>query len=72
MTNLDDKAIRVYLRARTISEPVKETLQEVVRRKAQLAELAARREWLTGTMPCCLFLPTRESFCDHPPVFVPG
>ena len=50
VTNLNDNAIRIYLRARSISDSVKEALQEVVRRKAQLAELAARRGRLTGTI----------------------
>jgi hypothetical protein len=40
----NDDQIRIYLAANTISEPVKQALREVVRRKTELAELNQRKQ----------------------------
>jgi hypothetical protein len=42
----NDDTIRIYLAADTISEPVKQALREVVRRKNDLAELNRRKQQL--------------------------
>jgi hypothetical protein len=39
-----DETIRLYLSAQTVSESVKKALREVVRRKAEIAELARQKE----------------------------
>jgi len=42
--NLNDESVRIYLSAKVVSEPVKEALREVVRRKTEMAELQRRRQ----------------------------
>jgi hypothetical protein len=44
INNLGDDAVRLYLSAKVVSEPVKEALREVVRRKTELAELQRRNQ----------------------------
>jgi hypothetical protein len=44
INNANDDTIRIYLAADTISEPVKQALREVVRRKSDLAELNRRKQ----------------------------
>ncbi len=46
LTSLDDGAIKFYLSAKVVSEKVKDALREIVRRKAELAQLAADRQQL--------------------------
>jgi len=43
---LNDDTIRIYLVANVISEPIKEALREVIRRKGELAELNNRKQQL--------------------------
>jgi hypothetical protein len=43
ISSADDDTIRIYLVADKISEPVKQALREVVRRKSELAELNQRK-----------------------------
>lgn len=43
LINLDEGAIRLYLRAKVVSDKVKAALQEMVQRKHALAQLAAQR-----------------------------
>ena len=44
ISNLNDEAMRLYLSAKVVSEPVKEALREVVRRKSELAGLNRRKQ----------------------------
>jgi hypothetical protein len=44
ISNLNDEAIHFYLSAKVVSESVKDALREVVRRKAELAELQRRKQ----------------------------
>ncbi|HEY3395185.1 MAG TPA: hypothetical protein VGK58_20965 [Lacipirellulaceae bacterium] len=44
ISNLNDDAIHFYLSARVVPEPVKEALREVMRRKAELAELNRQKQ----------------------------
>jgi len=48
LTNLDESTIAVYLRSSAVSPKVKSALEEVIRRKQQLAELVAKRQQLQG------------------------
>jgi hypothetical protein len=44
MTNINDQNILLYLNEQVVSEAVKNALREVVRRKAELADLVRRKE----------------------------
>jgi hypothetical protein len=44
VSNLNDEAIAFYLSAKVVPEPVKEALREVMRRKAELAELNRQKQ----------------------------
>jgi hypothetical protein len=44
VSNLNDEAIHFYLSAKVVPEPVKEALREVMRRKAELAELNRQKQ----------------------------
>lgn len=44
INSVNDDTIRIYLAADTISEPVKQALREVVRRKGELADLNRRKQ----------------------------
>jgi hypothetical protein len=44
VSNLNDDAIHFYLSAKVVPEPVKEALREVMRRKAELAELNRQKQ----------------------------
>ncbi len=46
INNLNDAAIKFYLSAKVVSETVKDALREVVRRKAELAELSRQKQQL--------------------------
>ena len=46
ISSANDETIRIYLVADTISDPVKQALREVVRRKSELAELNRRKQQL--------------------------
>lgn len=46
VNNLDDNTIRVYMQAPVVSQKVKDALAEVIKRKAALAQLAAKRQEL--------------------------
>jgi hypothetical protein len=46
LTNLDEGAIKYYLSAKVVSDKVKDALREIVRRKAELGQLAADRQQL--------------------------
>jgi DNA repair exonuclease SbcCD ATPase subunit len=46
LTNLESQVIVLYLNARVVSDPVKEALREVARRRQQLADLAAQQQRL--------------------------
>jgi hypothetical protein len=43
VNNLDDNAIRYYISAKVVSDKVKEALEEVIKRKAALGRVTARR-----------------------------
>ncbi len=42
--NLDSNAIQIYLRAPTVSDQVKQALQEIVKRKSEIEQLVQRRQ----------------------------
>ena len=44
LTNLNEGSIRIYLSAPTVSDKVKQALQETIRRKLELSQLQARRK----------------------------
>lgn len=44
ISDLGDEAVRLFLSAKVVSEPVKEALREVMRRKTELAELQRRNQ----------------------------
>ncbi len=46
LTNANDNTIAIYIRSPNVSDSVKAALQEVIRRKSELAELAANRQRL--------------------------
>lgn len=46
LTNLDDNSIRYYISASAVSDPTKEALREVVKRRQELAQLTAKRQQL--------------------------
>jgi hypothetical protein len=46
LSNLDENAIGIYLRAKVISDKVKEALAEIVKRKAELSQTSQKRTQL--------------------------
>ena len=46
LTNLDDGSIKFYLSEKVVSDKVKDALREIVKRKAELGQLAADRQQL--------------------------
>ncbi|MGD0515931.1 MAG: hypothetical protein ABSA26_00210 [Thermoguttaceae bacterium] len=44
MNNLDDGSTQFYLRAKIVSDKVKEVLKEIVKRKAELGQLTAKKQ----------------------------
>jgi hypothetical protein len=46
MNNLDDGSIQLYLSAKIVSDKVKDALKEIVKRKAELGQLTAKKQQL--------------------------
>lgn len=46
LTSLNDRHLRIYISGKTVSQDVREALEEIVRRKAAISELLARRNRL--------------------------
>jgi hypothetical protein len=46
LTNMDDGSIKFYLSAKVVSDKVKDALKEIVKRKAELGQLTAKKQQL--------------------------
>ncbi len=46
LTNMDDGSIKFYLSAKVVSDKVKDALREIVKRKADLGQLTAKKQQL--------------------------
>ena len=46
MNNLDNNAIQFYVQSKVVSDKVKDALKEIVKRKAELSQLAAKKQQL--------------------------
>jgi hypothetical protein len=48
LSNVDDNTVRIYIRAKEVSQAVKDALAEVVRRRQEISDLQAQRRLLEG------------------------
>ncbi len=48
LSNVDDNTVRIYIRAKEVSQAVKDALAEVIRRRQEISDLQAQRRLLEG------------------------